>query len=63
MRRIAEIKTGFGLIGIYYEKGRMIAIYPLGQQEEMDETAETEEEAIEMLIAMYGDSEWELEIL
>ena len=63
MRRIAEIKTGLGLTGIYYADGRMIAVYPLGQQEEMDERAETEEEAIEMLIAMYGNSEWELEIL
>ena len=63
MRRIAEIKTGLGLTGIYYANGRMIAVYPLGQQEEMDERAETEEEAVEMLIAMYGNPEWELEIL
>ena len=63
MRRIAEIKTGLGLTGIYYANGRMIAVYPMGQQEEMDERAETEEEAIEMLTEMYRDSEWELEIL
>lgn len=63
MRRIAEIKTGLGLTGIYYANGRMIAVYPLGQQEEMDERAGSEEEAVEILIAMYGNSEWELEIL
>ena len=63
MRRIAEIKTGLGLTGIYYANGRMIAVYPMGQQEDMDERADTEDEAVEMLIAMYGNSEWELEIL
>ena len=63
MRRIAEIKTGLGLTGIYYKNGRMIAVYPTGQQEEMDERAETEDEAIEMLTEMYRNPEWELEIL
>ena len=29
----------------------------------MDERAETEDEAIEMLTEMYRNSEWELEIL
>ena len=32
MRRIAEIKTGLGLTGIYYKNGRMIAVYQMGHK-------------------------------
>lgn len=65
MKRLAQITTNFGLTDIYYENGTLTAVYPTRQKEEMDERAENEEEAVEMLIAMYGiqAEPWNMELV
>ena len=65
MKRLAQITTILGLTDIYYENGTLTVVYPTGQKEEMDETAETEEEAVEILIAMYGvqAEPWNMELV
>ena len=65
MKRLAQITTNLGLTDIYYESGTLTAVYPTGQKEEMDERAETEDEAVEILIAMYGvqAEPWNMELV
>ena len=48
MKRLAQITTNLGLTDICYENGTLTAVYPTGQKEVMDETAEIEEEAVEI---------------
>ena len=65
MKRLAQITTNLGLTDICYENGTLTAVYPTGQKEEMDERAENEEEAVKMLIAMYGiqAEPWNMELV
>lgn len=63
MKKLAEITTKKGIAEIYLRETSIVGILPDGTEEDLEETAETEDEAIEQLTQMYAAAEWNLEIV
>jgi len=63
-KAIGTIKTerGISKLGYNTENGAIVGTFGNGDFEELEETAESYDEAVEIVLAVYSLREWELEL-